>query len=1241
MSGLSVFRLVGNVSVNGGYGVAEVAEFGLPASMIKTGRFTNDRLPLDPQIAGNLTPSANVTYSLGNVTHRWKDLYLGGEVTGNLVPSANVTYSLGSADKRWKDLYLAGNTVYLGNTVISTSTVGNTTDLIIDGSRTIQTVGRTLADSYSASYSTNARPDLVQTSVAANAANVVVSTWTTQRSAADNGWRGVAWSPQLGLFAAVASTGTGNRVMTSPDGVTWTVRTCPDKDWVSIEWSPQLGMFAAVANADGGGAVMTSFDGINWTLRTVPNVRWTNICWSPELGRFVSISFQYSPQAMRSSDGITWENTDVTGLSEVNWVGVTWASTLGLFVSVSNTGDVATSPNGWTWTSQNVNAYAWDDITYSPELGKLVATGRGLVSNGTGARVMTSTNGTSWTLVSATSASGFQKIWRRVRWAPEIGVFVAIAQSGIDRVMTSPDGENWTVRSTPVNTTWTGLCWSADLGIFCSVAYTGTGNRVMTSASALSTRIVGATSFVGSSVTIDGNDLLTARDVRVTYPSEAPHGYTGKKPALFRATTLSGVEAVSTWRAQVSAIETNGWVSVVWAADLGTFVSVGHGPGTGNRVMTSPDGITWTARASAADNSWHSVCWAPEIPLFVAVSISGSSVNRVMTSPDGVTWTARSATDNNWHAVCWSPELSTFVAVGYSGIGNRAMYSTNGTSWTPGSTSTFDNNWWSVCWGAEAPNGSGGTGLFVAVAGSGSGNRVMYSSNGTSWACPAGTTTGFNNNWLSVCWSAELSIFVAVADSGIGNRVMYSSNGTSWTCPAGITTGLDYGWRSVCWAPELGIFVAVATDGSSCMTSPNGIQWTIRTAASSNQWYSVAWAPELGIFAAVAFTGTNRVMTSRSALQLEAAGEATFKNAVVVPKLGVGTANPQQKLHVNTTAGAGTTTSVLRLAADNWGGEIGGYLTQSVGVGLTFSSIGGGSTTEAMRIAGTNVGIGTAAPTATLQVQGTCRIDNNPAVNTASIPGGTYHFDVRSTGTNVQGWAKGANAIAAIFASNPTNAGWNSTSAGLLYLAKESTTNRSINAAGTVNVSGADYAEYMKKNGDFVVAKGDVVGVDADGFLTDMYDDAVTFVIKSTNPSLVGGDVWGIEDMEHPKPPDPSTSMTPPGDDASEEEIAAYDAAVAAHDAWTAEFEARRARVDRIAFSGQVPVNVYGATPGDYIVPVRRMDDGGISAIAVPDASITFEQYRKAVGKVVKILDEDDEGGPSGGGRAFVIVKIA
>jgi hypothetical protein len=48
--------------------------------------------------------------------------------------------------------------------------------------------------------------------------------------------------------------------------------------------------------------------------------------------------------------------------------------------------------------------------------------------------------------------------------------------------------------------------------------------------------------------------------------------------------------------------------------------------------MTSPDGINWTARSSAADNGWFSVTWAKELGLLVAVANSGTG-NRVMTSP--------------------------------------------------------------------------------------------------------------------------------------------------------------------------------------------------------------------------------------------------------------------------------------------------------------------------------------------------------------------------------------------------------------------------------------------------------------------------------------------------------------------------------------------------------------------------------------------------------------------------------
>jgi hypothetical protein len=46
-----------------------------------------------------------------------------------------------------------------------------------------------------------------------------------------------------------------------------------------------------------------------------------------------------------------------------------------------------------------------------------------------------------------------------------------------------------------------------------------------------------------------------------------------------------------------------------------------------------------------------------------------------MTSPDGITWTSRtSAADNQWYGLTFGN--GTFVAVSYGGIGNRVMTST-------------------------------------------------------------------------------------------------------------------------------------------------------------------------------------------------------------------------------------------------------------------------------------------------------------------------------------------------------------------------------------------------------------------------------------------------------------------------------------------------------------------------------------------------------------------------------------
>jgi uncharacterized repeat protein (TIGR01451 family) len=73
-------------------------------------------------------------------------------------------------------------------------------------------------------------------------------TWTARTTPEANQWLGVAWSPQLNLFVATASSGT-HRVMTSPDGITWTAQAAATNNaWNDVKWSPTLQTFVSVSS---------------------------------------------------------------------------------------------------------------------------------------------------------------------------------------------------------------------------------------------------------------------------------------------------------------------------------------------------------------------------------------------------------------------------------------------------------------------------------------------------------------------------------------------------------------------------------------------------------------------------------------------------------------------------------------------------------------------------------------------------------------------------------------------------------------------------------------------------------------------------------------------------------------------------------------------------------------------------------------------------------------------------------
>ncbi len=287
----------------------------------------------------------------------------------------------------------------------------------------------------------------------------------------------VTWSPELGLFLAVATGGTepSYNILISSNGISWMPTTSiPDQGWTSVEWSPELSLFVAVTQAinTSNALIMTSPDGLVWTARVAPDRNsWYSVAWSPALGLFVAVASDGANRVMTSPDGINW----TPRLAPLNqWRYVMWSPGLGLFVAFSFDGAgnrVMTSPDGINWTSRTSAAdNVWTGATWSPELNLLVA----VAGSGVGNRVMTSPDGINWT--SRTSAA--DDYWNSVAWSPTVGLFVAVASSGANRVMTSPDGINWTARNdTLLGGEWRSVDWSPELQLFAAVA--GNNGEVM------------------------------------------------------------------------------------------------------------------------------------------------------------------------------------------------------------------------------------------------------------------------------------------------------------------------------------------------------------------------------------------------------------------------------------------------------------------------------------------------------------------------------------------------------------------------------------------------------------------------------------------------------------------------------------------------------------------------------------------------------------------------------------------
>lgn len=739
--------------------------------------------------------------------------------------------------------------------------------------------------------------------------------WRSATAASTNSWHAVTYGEDL--FVAISYDGTGNRVMTSPNGIAWQSRTsAADYSWYDVTYGN--GMFVAVAGAGGGGTdrVMTSPNGTSWTTRTAPSGQWYGVTYGE--GKFVAVGT--TGTVMYSYDGINWISG--TPAESRQWIDVTYGN--GQFVAIAQgsgfTTHIMTSPDGISWTSRTTTDKQWQNVVYGY--------GDVWIGVGDGNLMYSTDNAITW----ATTSAPISKNWYSGTYGNGMFVATAYEDTGTGSctnhcIITSPDGVHWKNQKTPASMSWREVVYAKEKFVAVGPVVSGSlrvsisdgGNFTMTGSATTSDLTVAtstATVTAPMNLTIQGDFTNPGTMFFDPYSTTTFAGTSdqfiyggefvaeerlgnvefrgaGEKIFVAHNATTSNFYIESTSGLVVpplTVLQVEG--SLVNYAEFehskGTVHLEGASAGgilTGTstlhsvQVKPAADGTTWTSRTDDGNLAWSAVTYGGG----QFVTVAYNSTNQIMISQDGISWEQQTTPADNW----WTDIVygkGTYVAVAADGSNDRIMYSYNGSSWST-TTAGVDNNWETVMYGE---------GKFVAVGGSGT-HRIAYSEDGITWA----TSSAAANVWWKASAYGE-GKFVAVAGSGTGNRAMYSDDGITWTTGTGVS---DYDWEGVAYGNGIfvavaggttngamtsedgitwtnrtipaaydwsdvtygnGIFVAVAYGdgaGYNVMTSPDGINWTLQPSASNNQWIGVTYGD--GVFVAVSDTGSSdRVMTS-------------------------------------------------------------------------------------------------------------------------------------------------------------------------------------------------------------------------------------------------------------------------------------------------------------------------------------------------------------------------------------------
>jgi hypothetical protein len=241
-------------------------------------------------------------------------------------------------------------------------------------------------------------------------------------------------------------------------------------------------------------------------------------------------------------------------------------------------------------------------------------------------------------------------------------------------------------------------------------------------------------------------------------------------------------------------------------------------------IHYSTDGITWSTVPVGLTIEY--VTFGNGIFVGVGYAIvSGVPTAFAASSPDGINWTARTPAANNWwQDVAYGNGL--FVAVARTGTGNRIMTSPDGITWTA-RNSGIDPDFSSVAYG---------NGIWVAISEGSTGGTTFTSYDG-------------------IDWSEQATSFI--------NRSVYFANGLFVTGGQWSEDGINWNTATNPFNPFQitygnGFFVGVTSSGTNrIFYSNDGKVWTGTPAASDATFEAIAFGENT--FVVGATSGTNRI----------------------------------------------------------------------------------------------------------------------------------------------------------------------------------------------------------------------------------------------------------------------------------------------------------------------------------------------------------------------------------------------